>query len=145
MQQKQHEIITFFESERDWQPWGQFMKGAPPNDAIPNAPEWDGEFGGWVKVLSTPESGDGWSFLVRHVPPPGRRIRFGAISRSREQCYCLLGEQKSADGELTSLVGEYSFLQGETVHGGTLNCEVIHFVHYDGDPDEILRYEVVPQ
>jgi hypothetical protein len=140
---KQHEIISFFAQDLDWQPWDKFMKGAPPNDAIPNAPEWDGNFGGWVKILSTPDSGDGWTFLVRHVPPPGRKIRFSAISRSREQCYCLLGKQVSKSGEPESLEGEYSFLQADTVHGGTLSNEVIHLVHYDGAPDEILRYEVV--
>ena len=140
---KQHEIICFFARDVEWQPWDKFMKGAPPNDAIPNAPSWDGKFGGWVKILSTPENGDGWTFLVRHVPPRGKRIRFGAISRSREQCYCLVGRQPSKGGKPGSLVGEYSFLQAETVHGGTLASEVVHLVHYDGDPDEITRYEVV--
>jgi hypothetical protein len=144
MQKKQHGIISFFAHDLEWQPWDQFMKGAPPNDAIPNAPDWDGKFGGWVKILSRPENGDGWTFLVRHIPPVGKRIRFGAISKSREQCYCLLGEQ-SVSGKPVSLKGEFSFLQAETVHGGTLSSEVIHLVHYDGEPDEIVRYEVVKQ
>jgi len=140
---KQAEIVTILSNDLEWEPWDKFMKGAPPNDAIPNAPEWDGEFGGWVKTLSTPESGDGWTFLVRHLPPKGETIRFGAISRSREQCYCLLGTTSPKTGVHESLIGEYSFLQTNTVHGGTLKSEVIHLVHYDGDPDEILRYEVV--
>lgn len=140
---KQHKIISFFEKDVDWLPWGNFMKGAPPNESIPNAPAWDGKFGGWVKILSAPENGDGWTFLVRHRPPQGKKIRFSAISRSREQCYCLLGSTTSARSKRVSLKGEYSFLQSETVHGGTLKSEVIHLVHYDGQPDEILRYEVV--
>lgn len=119
------------------------MKGAPANDAIPNAPKWDGKFGGWVKTLSTPQNGDGWTFLVRHTPPEGKGIRFSAISRSREQCYCLIGNQRSENQSPVSLAGEYSFLQANTVHGGTLRDEVVHLVHYDGDPDEIWRYEVV--
>lgn len=143
MKKKQEKIISFFASELEWEPWGKFMKGAPPNEAIPNAPAWDGKFGGWVKILSTPDNGDGWTFLVRHRPPSGRKIRFSAISKSREQCYCLLGSKASGRNKPISLKGEYSFLQAETVHGGTLGSEVIHLVHYDGQPDEILRYEVV--
>lgn len=142
MVKKQERIISFSSNEREWEPWDKYMKGAPANDAIPNAPAWDGNFGGWVKVLSTPENGDGWTFLVRHVPPPGMGIRFNGISKSREQCYCVYGSKSSKDGEV-SLVGEYSFLQAETIHGGILRDEVIHLIHYDGDPDEIMRYEAI--
>jgi len=96
MQKKHHEVICFFAQAVEWQPWHKFMKGAPPNDSIPNAPECDGKFGGLVKILSAPENGDGWAFLVRHVPPQDRKVRFGSVSRSREQSYCLLGSQLSA-------------------------------------------------
>ena len=139
----QRQNYTMNPDDLPWEPWNLHIKGAPPNDAIPNAPEWDGEFGGWIKVLSTPENGDGWTFLIRHVPPPGKGILYSGISRSREQSYCLAGARLTDDGQRISLVGDYNFKQAEIVHGGTAREEMVHFVHFDGDPDEVSLYEVV--
>lgn len=92
--------------------------------------------GVFVKVLRRPTDGGGcWHCLLRFRPPPGHAIRITAVARSDEEVYIL----SASDGR----DGMYSCNPAGLRHGQTLVSDTVALVHYHGQPDEVLRAEVV--
>ena len=132
-----HKNFSVAVDDLPWEPWDLYFKGAPPN------PE-SGEYGGWCKVLRRPEGEDpAWTFLLRIVPPVGKKLRFAAIAGSNEEGYLLAGSAVDAQGRRTLEAGSYFFTAAGAPHAGFLNEEHLVLVHYDGDPDIVRELEVV--
>jgi len=86
------------------------------------------------KVLRRPDDGGGcWHCLFRFRPPSGRAIRVTAIARSDEEVFILTGER----------AGHYGCNPPGLRHGQTLTEDTTVLVHYHGQPDDVLRAEVV--
>jgi hypothetical protein len=132
-----HKHVRVAVDDLPWEPWDLYFKGAPPN------PE-SGEYGGWCKVLRRPEGEDThWTFLLKLVPPAGKKIRFVAIAGSNEEGYLLSGSAIDAQGRRTLQAGSYLFHSAGAPHAGFLDEEHLVLVHYDGDPDIVQEFEVV--
>ena len=130
-----HKFFSAVVDDLPWEPWDLYFKGAPPN------PE-SGEYGGWCKVLRRAEDGDpAWTFLLRLVPPAGKKVRFAAVSGSNEEGYLLAGSAVDSQGNRTQ-PGSYFFTGAGTPHAGFLDEEHLVLVHYDGEPDIIKKFEI---
>ena len=96
------------------------------------------------KVLRRPEGEDThWTFLLKLVPPAGKKVRFVAIAGSNEEGYLLSGSAIDAQGRRTLQAGSYLFHSAGAPHAGFLDEEHLVLVHYDGDPDIVQEFEVV--
>ena len=117
-----HKHVRVAVDDLPWEPWDLYFKGAPPN------PE-SGEYGGWCKVLRRPEGEDThWTFLLKLVPPAGKKIRFVAIAGSNEEGYLLSGSSITGEDWILSLEGLGSLSPGSDrviehpLHGVAERC-----------------------
>jgi hypothetical protein len=98
----------------------------------------DADTGVFLKLLRRPDDGGGcWHWLIRFAPPEGRAIRITAVAESDEEIFFLSDES----GE--DRAGVYSCNPAGLRHGITVTAETVALVHYHGEPDRILRAEVV--
>jgi hypothetical protein len=97
----------------------------------------DADAGIFVKVLRRPDDGGGcWHCLLRFRPPVGHAIRITAVAQSDEEVFFL----SSGDGR----EGVYGCNPQGLRHGQTVTTDTIVLAHYHGEPDDVLRAELVP-
>jgi len=118
-----------------WQPahevWPWHRLAGIDASAAPPAP------GVFVKVLCRPEDGGGcWCALLRFVPPAGRAIRISAVAASDEEVFILFD---SSDRDRS---GSFTCNPDGLRHGNTFVADTIAFVHYHGQPDQVLKLEM---
>lgn len=93
----------------------------------------------FLKVLRRPGDGGGcWCALLRFRPPAGRAIRVTAVAASDEEVVVL------SDGS-GGRSATFSCNPEGLRHGNTFAADTTAFVHYHGEPDEVLRMELVEQ
>lgn len=111
--------------------WPGYRFGDFEGSAAPPGP------GVFVKVLRRPEDGGGcWCALLRFLPPEGRAIRVRAIAASDEEVFIVF------DGSGNDRSGSFTCNPEGLRHGNTFVADTIAFVHYHGQPDEVLGIEV---
>ncbi len=125
----------------EWEPYSKYMTGAPPNDQITGAPAWDGKFGCWVKVLSPMGADNGMTVLSWLNPPEGFAFLLKAVTKSYELTYRLAGGHINPQGKRTLGPGSYWYREAGLPHGGLFRQASIAWVHYSGEPDEIVSLE----
>lgn len=119
-----------------WQPADEVWPGYRLEPGPPDGGEGSGIF---VKVLRSPADGAGcWCALVRFVPPPGFAIRLTAVAASDEEVL-LLTRPDPSEGS----AGVFTCNPRGLRHGDTLTAVTTAYVHYHGDPDRVLRAELV--
>jgi hypothetical protein len=119
----------------DWQ---------PSNDIMPAIPAPEGEYGSWVKVLKRPtDGGDCWAYLSKTVPPPGKAYRIVARAESYEEVYFLGGGFTDRSGQLKQHPPMYVCNPPGLIHGGIVQEETVQFIHFHGDLDTIMEFEVL--
>ena len=131
--------------ELDWQPahevWPSYRIEGLDAGAPDGGSRTDGEDyrpGVFLKVLRRPSDGGGcWCALLRFSPPPGKAIRVKAIAASDEEVFIL----SDASGEARP--GVFSCNPKGLRHGNTFAGDTIAYVHYHGDPDQILGIELI--
>lgn len=121
-------------SSVEWQPAHRIMPGIP---------EPEGPYGTWVKVLRRPSNGGGWTYMLRHLPPPGRAIRVLARATSHEEIFRLQGGFGGSPGASQSGAGMYVFNPAGLVHGGVVREESVALAHMHGDLDEVIEYQFI--
>ncbi|MHB1584793.1 MAG: hypothetical protein ACYCU7_07330 [Acidimicrobiales bacterium] len=93
----------------------------------------------FVKVLRRPADGAGcWCALVRFLPPPGFAIRLSAVAASDEEVLLLTGPDGAEPAS-----GVFTCNPEGLRHGNTLTADTTAYIHYHGDPDRVLRAELV--
>lgn len=98
----------------------------------------DPDTGVFLKLLRRPDDGGGcWHWLIRFAPPEGRAIRITAVAESDEEIFFL------SDESVEDRAGVYSYNPAGLRHGITVTAETVALVHYHGEPDRIVRAEVV--
>ena len=116
-------------NDLEWTPAHEVMPGFQGLD--------DTAAGVFVKVLRRPDDGGGcWHWLIRFVPPPGRAIRVTAVAESDEETFYFTKGGLECEGV-------YGCNPAGLRHGVTLTEETVALVHYHGEPDRIVRAEVV--
>lgn len=115
----------------DWQPAQEVFPGYVIEGA-------GSEHGAFVKVLRRPEDGGGcWHVILKFSPPAGKAIRIVATAASDEEVF-VLQDASGHDRE-----GSYSCNPAGLRHGQTATADLVALVHYHGDPDDIIRAELV--
>ena len=119
--------ISIDTNEIDWLPAAEVFPGYQLEAE-------DRDAGIFVRVLRRPSDGGGcWQCLLRFVPPSGKGIRITAVAQSDEEVF-ILDTHRS---------GSYSCNPAGLRHGQTVTEETTALVHYHGDPDRILKAEVI--
>lgn len=120
-------------NELDWQPAHEVW----PSYRIDGLQD-ESRHGVFLKVLRRPSDGGGcWCALLRFSPPPGKAIRVKAIAASDEEVFIL------SDGSGQARPGAFSCNPKGLRHGNTFAGDTIAYVHYHGDPDEILGIQLI--
>lgn len=121
----------------DWQPAHEVWPGydLPAAGGVADA----NGAGIFLKVLRRPSDGGGcWCALLRFAPPPGAAIRVTAIAASDEEVLIL------SDASGSTRPGTFTCNPEGLRHGNTFTADTVAYVHYHGDPDRMLKAEVVP-
>ena len=123
-------------AQLDWRPahevWPGYVLGGLDQSSDPSGA------GVFLKVLRRPEDGGGcWCALLRFSPPAGQAIRVTATAASDEEVLILSDSAGTRPGTFTCNPKDLR-------HGNTFVADTVAFVHYHGDPDDVLRAELVP-
>jgi hypothetical protein len=97
-----------------------------------------------VKVLSDRRGeGGGIAMLMRFTPPPGKMIKIIAVARSDEHGFTLIGERSTKFGQRLNTPVDYVLNTEGQSHSAFIASEMIAFVVYTGEPDEVTAMEVL--
>jgi hypothetical protein len=97
-----------------------------------------------LKILSDRrEQGHGIAYILRFSPPPGKIIKVIAVAQSDEHIYILEGGPCNKKGEQIGFPGDYALNSKGKPHAAFIAEEMVAFVLYAGEPDEIKSFEVV--
>lgn len=131
---RQHVNDKVDSTTKEWEPWDRYFPGAPPIV--------DGEYGGWVKVLRSPQNEEtGWTFLFKWVGHPTTKTRLKAIvpEHGEEHVYTLHGY----DANRLFMEGIYTYRGPGALHSDVFGESFIAFLKYTDAPDTILSYDVI--
>lgn len=97
-----------------------------------------------VKVLSDRRGeGGGIAMLMKFTPPPGKVIKIIAVARSDEHSFTLAGERSTKTGQKPHAPVDYVLNTEGQPHSAFIGSELIAFVVYTGEPDEVTAMEVL--
>lgn len=97
-----------------------------------------------LKILSDRRSqGLGIAYVLRFSPPPGKIIKMIAVAQSDEHIYILEGGPSNKKGEQIGFPGDYALNPCGKPHAAFIGAEMVAFVLYTGEPDEIKSFEVI--
>lgn len=123
----------------DQMPW------TPGSQALGESVLYEGKETVHFKVLSDRRSeGGGMAQIVRFSPPPGMLIKIVANARSDEHIYILSGGHGDKSGRQRLFPGDYLLHPTGLAHGAFLAIETIVFQVYNGEPDELIEFGVLP-
>ena len=97
-----------------------------------------------LKILSDRrQEGGGIVFLAKFLPPAGKVIKMVAIARSDEHIFILEGGRGTKTGEQLRFPGTYGLNPRGKRHSAFIGTELMSFLLYTGEPDEILSLEII--
>jgi hypothetical protein len=123
--------------ELSWQPAHEVWPGYRLQDLDTTTSPSSGP-GVFVKVLRRPGDGGGcWCALLRFTPPRKHAIHVTAVAASDEEVFIL------SDSSSHSRSGIFTCNPEGLRHGNTFAADTVAYVHYHGEPDQILKAELV--
>jgi hypothetical protein len=129
--------IKLNSDELSWQPAHEVWPGYRLQD-LDTTTSPSSDLGVFVKVLRRPEDGGGcWCALLRFTPPAGQAIRVTAVAASDEEVFIL------SDFSSPGRSGSFTCNRKGLRHGNTFAADTMAYIHYHGEPDHILRAELV--
>lgn len=96
-----------------------------------------------LKLLSDRRAeGGGIAMLMKFMPPPGKLIKIVAIARSDEHGFTLEGGRSTKAGQRLR-ADDYVLNTAGQPHSAFIAEEMIAFVLYTGERDEVMSMEVL--
>ncbi len=119
--------------ELEWEPWSKYFPGAP---------EAEGPYGGWLKVLRRPsEQYKGWTFLFKWVHGwPGKTVKHVALVPPDGDEHIYMLNHSSKDLPYADMEGVYTYRGPNARHGGNFGEDFMALITYSGSPDIIVSH-----
>lgn len=96
------------------------------------------------KILSDRRSeGEGIAWIVRFVPPTGKKLQILAEALSDEHVFILEGGYIDRSGRQIRFPGDYILNPGGLKHGPIVSKETVALVVYTGEPDKLIELRIL--